>query len=301
MSTRLSTYRHGDRSEYLAVYLLSALGLVTQVPRQEDIGFDLVCSIADNEVGNLTFNHQYVVSVKSLSHPSMDLMPSKQWKEGCPIHIDWLFRLGLPLILAVVDKTAGSISLFSTLPVWYIYHDPVARDECRALSLKPRIGSKLRGDVGFPVRGKELKFPEKYHYTVDLGFPICVFGHADLKNDRIKEIKARLRDVITFAKRSIMYMEVGAHYFEWFARTSEDCSIYEPAFYIGSLDNPRLQKRVFSKVAPMLACAAMHYKDTGNITLLDTVGAVLRLCPPDAIDPKIKAHLPEIWPQRSNR
>lgn len=37
--TRFHNFREGDRSEYLAVYLLSRLGLVTQVPRQEDIGF----------------------------------------------------------------------------------------------------------------------------------------------------------------------------------------------------------------------------------------------------------------------
>jgi hypothetical protein len=40
---RLYNRLQGDRSEYLAVYILSALGLVTQAPRQEDIGFDLVC------------------------------------------------------------------------------------------------------------------------------------------------------------------------------------------------------------------------------------------------------------------
>lgn len=60
---RLFSFREGDRSEYLAQYLLSGLGLVTPVPRQEDIGFDFVCSIADEQVGVLTFNQQYLVSI----------------------------------------------------------------------------------------------------------------------------------------------------------------------------------------------------------------------------------------------
>lgn len=73
--TKLHNPREGDRSEYLAVYLLSRLGLVTQVPRQEDIGIDLFCSLADQESGTLTFGHQFAVSVKSASLPQIILEP----------------------------------------------------------------------------------------------------------------------------------------------------------------------------------------------------------------------------------
>src|SRR5882672_5134928 len=44
---RLYNRRQCETSEYLADHILSALGLVTQVPRQEDIGFDLVCNLAE--------------------------------------------------------------------------------------------------------------------------------------------------------------------------------------------------------------------------------------------------------------
>ena len=43
VGTLLDSFRGGTRSEYLAHYLLSTLGVVVQVPRQEDIGADFHC------------------------------------------------------------------------------------------------------------------------------------------------------------------------------------------------------------------------------------------------------------------
>lgn len=69
--TRFYNWREGDRSEYLAVYLLSALGLVTQVPRQEDIGFDLVCNLAEQESGIQSFRHHYLGQMLTGIAPSL--------------------------------------------------------------------------------------------------------------------------------------------------------------------------------------------------------------------------------------
>ena len=38
-------FRQGNRSEYLALYILSALGISIYVPRTEDIGVDFYCSL----------------------------------------------------------------------------------------------------------------------------------------------------------------------------------------------------------------------------------------------------------------
>jgi hypothetical protein len=39
-------FRRGDRSEYHALHILSALGIAFYVPRTEDIGVDFYCSLA---------------------------------------------------------------------------------------------------------------------------------------------------------------------------------------------------------------------------------------------------------------
>jgi len=78
---RLHNPRQGDRSEYLAVYMLSALGLVTQVPRQEDIGIDLICNLAEQESGIVGFRHHFAVSVKSASTPRAVFVPADSKKD----------------------------------------------------------------------------------------------------------------------------------------------------------------------------------------------------------------------------
>ena len=157
---RLNSYRQGDRSEYLALYLLSGLGLVTQVPRQEDIGVDFVCSIADNETNLLTFSDQYAVSVKSKgSSQSVDITPVPSWDGLEPIHLDWFFGLDLPLLLAIVDRKKDSISLFSTLSAWFIHYD-TERFNCGSISLCPRDEGASSDDIGLPIKRDELKdFP----------------------------------------------------------------------------------------------------------------------------------------------
>jgi len=86
--TRLYNFREGDRSEYLANYLLSGLGLVTVVPRQEDIGFDFYCQLADQEKGNLTFGYPFIVQIKSNSQDEIIYGDTSQdkWKKE---NIEW--------------------------------------------------------------------------------------------------------------------------------------------------------------------------------------------------------------------
>ncbi len=294
--SRTFSFREGDRSEYLALYLLSALGLVTQVPRQEDIGFDFVCSIADQETGRLTFNHQYVVSVKSKAYPAVQLTPSNKWDGKEPVHFSWLFRLELPFLLAVVDKDNESLSVFSTLPVWFIYYDKQYRD-CASLSLVPRVDSGNAANVDRPLNKRELpKFPGRYHYDSDLGHPMLTLSTADLKNkDRIKKIKERLRFALSYANWSIMYSRIDVPYFYWFAVTAKDSSVYYPAFFCNSLpDHPDVQKHVMYEIAPILVTLAMFYKEKGETTLLENVGQLLRQAPDRAIPDLLREHLQDI-------
>ncbi len=80
--TRSHNLREGDRSEYFAQVLHSGLGLCTPIPRQEDIGFDFVCNLSDQESGILTFGHPYIVSVKSASSAEIDLEPTEAIMRG---------------------------------------------------------------------------------------------------------------------------------------------------------------------------------------------------------------------------
>jgi hypothetical protein len=67
MSVRSYSFREGDRSEYLAQFLLSALGLCSPISRQEDVGYDFSGSIANQESGLISFGYPYLISIKSQS------------------------------------------------------------------------------------------------------------------------------------------------------------------------------------------------------------------------------------------
>ena len=49
MSMHLYSFRQGNRSEYLAQYMLSALGLAVKVTTQEDVGIDFYCNVGKRD------------------------------------------------------------------------------------------------------------------------------------------------------------------------------------------------------------------------------------------------------------
>lgn len=291
--TRYFNFREGDRSEYLATYFFSAVGLVTPVPRQEDIGFDLVCSIADQETGRLTFNHQYVLSVKSLSTPNIDLEPSKS-EDGTLPHIAWLFRQELPMLLAVVDKATQEVMVYSTLPIWFIYFES---PDCGSLSLVPRTSDNGSVDVGRPVKGDELDaLPGRFHYTVDLGYPILRAAVADIViAEKLRDIKKRLRTAVYYGRLAALQVQLGTPYFYWFAKTHFDGSAPTPAFFANQVpDVKEAQDAIYSRIAPTLISLAMLYKSNSDTEKLDAVVRLLKSVPDDAIPTPVKEHLPEL-------
>src|SRR3990172_8416584 len=139
---RLFSFREGDRSEYLASFLLSALGLVTGVERQEDIGFDFYCSLADREDATLTFGYPFLVQIKSAGSPVFELLPKPGYTHEpniVPRHLAWLPRQDLPVYLGVIDRRKFSLQLFSLAPFWFIYFgDPECAD-CGGIRFVPRL------------------------------------------------------------------------------------------------------------------------------------------------------------------
>ena len=58
-------FRQGNRSEYLAQYLLSYIGTSILVPRQEDVGIDFNCAISVNNGHIEEIKEQFHVQIKS--------------------------------------------------------------------------------------------------------------------------------------------------------------------------------------------------------------------------------------------
>ncbi len=288
--TRLFNFRQGDRSEYLATYFFSAIGLVTPVPRQEDIGFDLVCSIADQETGNLTFNNQFLVSVKSLSSPNIELHPTDNPNESLP-HLSWLYRQELPLLLALIDKDNQEVRVYSTLPVWFLYFEG---KPCGSMSLIPRIDPEFTDDVSRPRQEEhELStIPGKYHFNVDLGHPIVRATINDISDtDKLKVIKDQLRYGVNIARSTITHAQLGIPYFYWFHKTYPDGSKPNSAFITYAIQSDRQN---FQYTAPALISMAMHYKFISDQAKLEAIVQLLKSFPPKTIPEPVKELIPEL-------
>src|SRR4030095_8686643 len=113
-------FRERTRSEYLAQYFLIAVGVSGPVLRQEDIGVDFYCALAEEDGNRLTFHSPFSVQVgskdgKDFSYGGLDV--KGRWRAE---QIDWLFGQELPLFLCVVDKLEQRCEIFSTSPMWLV-------------------------------------------------------------------------------------------------------------------------------------------------------------------------------------
>ena len=305
---RLHNPRQGDRSEYLAVYMLSALGLVTQVPRQEDIGFDLICNLAEQESGIVSFRHHFAVSVKSASTPRAVFEPaeSKQDDPKYTDHFSWLFHLELPLMLAVVDKKKQELALYSTLPAWFLFHERL--HECGVIELVPRTTNDgSNPGVDHPKDcGVEAKAGGRKRFEVDLGFPITVLTVQELGDkELLKRKKHSLRRAIELGTESARFAQMGTPYFWWFnvtipggyvaEKTNPDGYNGGVAWFVGACRDVHQLGRMMGGLAPGLMSAALLFKDAKQPELLKSLRDAMRLLPGGSVPPEVQKALPEIY------
>lgn len=307
--TRFYNFREGDRSEYLAVYILSAFGLVAQIPRQEDIGFDLICNLAEQEKGILSFRNHFAVSVKSASSPVAVLAPPKS-KEEDPTyseHFNWLFNLELPLMLAVVDKEKQELALYSTLPAWFLYYE--RRGECGIIELVPRTKNDgANPDVGRATDcGVEAKAGGRRRYQVDLGFPVTVISVNELTGDKevLKRKKNSLRRVIELGAETARFAQMKTPFFWWFNVTipggyiegisNPDCFNGGVAWWLGRCANAEHLGAMLGGLAPGLMSAALLFQSVGRKDLVRSLGETIRLLPEGSVPAQVKEALPEIF------
>ncbi len=295
---RSYSFREGDRSEYLAQFLLSALGLCTFIPRQEDIGFDFSCSLADQEAGILTFGYPYLISIKSRSMPSIHVEPTKTAIEADDArHVAWLFRQNQPVFLGVVDKEDVSLHIFSLLPLWFLYY--YGGPTVGSLSLNPRFDVAQTDDVGIPTRGAELaNWPGHFHFDVDLGHPVAKLDLSTIQDEaRLRIVKKSLRIAVDFAERDLLHYRLQIPTFYWFAKISPDGSVLHPAFsYEPVPPTPDARREIMAELAPSLISFALYFKETGDAESLQACAKLLSHAPQHVIPPIILEHVPELQP-----
>jgi len=96
----------GSRSEYLAQYVFSMFGTSVQVPRPEDFGVDLYCTLFSERVGRRVWPDAYY-SVQVKSDESSVSFPQRR-------SVEWLVEYPTPLLHCIVRKSDGLIRIYQT-------------------------------------------------------------------------------------------------------------------------------------------------------------------------------------------
>lgn len=186
------------RSEYLAHYVFSSFGTSVPVPRQEDTGLDLYCTLTERVGQRLWPISSYCVQVKSTSDP---------WEFADARSIQWIVEHPLPVFLCVVNKRTATISVYHTSPRFFIW---TAVPERKRLVMLP--GTKGKG-YGMPWEEKEYKNTKDGEYH--LSAPIAAFTLTEILDD---DFHSKIRDVlhnwIVLDQRNIFRSQAGVRRLE---------------------------------------------------------------------------------------
>ena len=165
-----ANFHEASRSEYLAHYIFSSFGTSVPVPRQEDTGLDLYCTLTERVGQRIWPRAYYAVQVKSTPGP---------WAFEGPESVRWVVEHPHPLFLCVVIKKTATLSIYHTSPRFYVWSAPPLPDR---LVMVPGNRGKGYG-TAWEKEGYKLDDPDAF----PLSAPIAEFTVNEILNDGFKE------------------------------------------------------------------------------------------------------------------
>lgn len=161
---RGKNFRSGDLAEQLGIYLLQSVALVAPIPRTEDVGIDVVCTlISDYNQYSYLAEDSFYVQIKS------DGIKEIEYSD---VEVEWLTNLKLPLFIAVIDKVETKISLYTCKRLY----DAIAMKKERSF-IRLILEDSEKDDVFDLVDVKQT--------DIYLGIPVVEWSISDLMNNEL--------------------------------------------------------------------------------------------------------------------
>jgi hypothetical protein len=283
MSQRLTSYRQGDRSEYLAQLILSALGLAVPVPRQEDVGIDFYCTLGQ-EVGDVTrFFEPFSVQVKSASEKTFVYGGSTNEGKLKLHEVAWLLNQQTPFFVAKVYKSAMKLDLFCTTTRWFAYHNPqvpyklVFRPNTPAKNVDVHNGTKTSIAVALPPGVEAIS------WELPLGQPILSIT-AKQAEDRKVVASARniLRQYINIEVQNAVAAANRIQYFHWPLRISTNKPPQRYGMSVQWFTQPTPFTHTQLRTLTLLVASLLRtYEGINDDEKVTKLGALLDLLPQD--------------------
>lgn len=218
---RLRSFRHGDRAEYLAQYILSALAITVSVPRQEDVGTDFHCSLLRGEGNNLRPTLPFNIQIKSAGEEILKdgvrfggLTKGGAWRRH---EINQLCQTDTPFLIGLVNLKEQSLALFSTITRYFVLSNWLGGDGPREVALIPYdpVGEGHLGSGGQEDLPAKQDMPQKL-WKLPLGQPIVTISIEESENEeRCEEIKNLLEPYLRMDQENAVCFRIGLGYFDW--------------------------------------------------------------------------------------
>lgn len=191
----------GGRSEYLAHYVFSSFGSAHLVPRQEDHGLDLICTLTEKDGHRLWPVANYCVQIKSTE---------SLWEFPAEKSVQWFARYPLPIFFCVVDKSKLSLKIFHTTPRFFIW---THRPDAQRLVLVPGES----GD-GHGAEWEHTGYDQDDEDTFPLSAPIAEFTISEILDEKkCTQIKTILANWVEMDQANIFRIQAGLPLYRTFS------------------------------------------------------------------------------------
>lgn len=234
---RVFSYRQGDRSEYLAQYILSSFAISVPVPRQEDVGTDFHCSLlrvveapseskGTGKGATTKYLRPYLpfdIQIKSADEKKISFggfTDGGNWRKH---EIEQLRETSTPLLIGLVHKEKFQLDLFTTIPRYFVHYLWKRKGLPQRVDLIPYSpegeGHLTDGEDEKPKKAKKKKkgkdVPD-YVWKLPIGQPIIRISAADAENPaKVEEIKNLLEPYLYMDHENGVLARTGVGYFKW--------------------------------------------------------------------------------------
>ena len=215
----------GNRAELLSIYALSSIAAVTHVRREEDFGFDLLCTLLTQHKNVLRAGRSFGIQVKSSGYTEIrygGLNKNGNWKS---YEIEWLFNQDQPILIAVADVKNWTIRLYNTSRIWYLYYQVgPGPGEIVLLPDEELVSGELNTQSNqWRYEENELALCDDgklagngYSYQIPLGKPIAELSLDNNDDDFLSEVQSTLEKWLELEYKNIVQRNLGIpYYFEW--------------------------------------------------------------------------------------
>jgi hypothetical protein len=290
-------FRQGNRSEYLALYILSSLGIAVYVPRTEDIGADFYCSLAKRDGNRMTFHLPFIVQVKSSSIEKIPFGGPDEHGRWRKEEIEWLFTQELPLLVGIADKGSSKLDLYSTSNMWAARY---AGGHFGEIVLLPGTQGDLHGAL-MPAYTNMVDWPQGIgdgrKCDLPLGPPILSISIDDVENEtRMEEYREILASPLRMEQDNIAYRHLQVHFYRCLHRFSTNKPVEGEIFYcVGNPVPGTNTAEQLESIKPIIATLALNYKIQNQKENLMRLKPIVQLLPQDELMNMVKRDVPELF------